>query len=75
MILAGLAKLSPIASLNFPRLLRAETLRRPSNAATQQVWAESVDRVQALRKLLTDDRADLQPPLTVTVFGARHELR
>jgi uncharacterized protein (DUF58 family) len=27
LILAGLAKLSPIASLNFPRLLRAETLR------------------------------------------------
>jgi uncharacterized protein (DUF58 family) len=28
-ILAGLAKLSPIASLNFPRLLRAETARFP----------------------------------------------
>jgi chitosanase len=55
--------------------LRAETLRRPSNAATQRVWAESVDRVEALRRLLTDDREDLQPPLTVTVFGARHELR
>lgn len=28
-ILSGLAKLSPVASLNFPRLLRAETVRFP----------------------------------------------
>jgi uncharacterized protein (DUF58 family) len=39
-ILAGLAKLSPIASLNFPRLLRAETSRFP--------WGSTVVIVTAL---------------------------
>jgi uncharacterized protein (DUF58 family) len=39
-ILAGLAKLSPVASLDFPRLLRAETTRFP--------WGSTVVIVTAL---------------------------
>ncbi|HEX5164427.1 MAG TPA: DUF58 domain-containing protein [Thermomicrobiales bacterium] len=40
LVLSGLAKLSPIASLNFPRLLRTETLRFP--------WGSTIVVVTAL---------------------------
>jgi chitosanase len=55
--------------------VRADDLRNPHNAATQRVWAESVDRVQALRRLVVEGHHDLVPPLTVTVFGGQYELR
>jgi uncharacterized protein (DUF58 family) len=46
-ILAGLAKLSPIASLNFPRLLRAETLRFPWGSTIVIVTALMTDPLAA----------------------------
>lgn len=58
-ILSGLAKLSPIASLNFPRLLRAETLRFP--------WGSTIVIVTAL---MTDPLAAAMAELA----RARHRL-
>ena len=46
-ILSGLAKLSPIASLNFPRLLRAETLRFPWGSTIVIVTALMTDPLSA----------------------------
>ncbi len=46
-ILSGLAKLSPIASLNFPRLLRAETLRFPWGSTIVIVTALMTDPLAA----------------------------
>lgn len=46
-ILTGLAKLSPIASLNFPKLLRAETSRFPRGSAVVVVTALMTDALAA----------------------------
>ncbi|MGH9175581.1 MAG: DUF58 domain-containing protein, partial [Vicinamibacterales bacterium] len=46
-MLSGLAKLSPIASLNFPRLLRAETLRFPWGSTIVVVTALMSDPIAA----------------------------
>jgi chitosanase len=54
---------------------RAETLRHAHNPDTRAVWAESVDRADALRDLVNTDRHQLEPPLKITVFGDEHELR
>jgi chitosanase len=54
---------------------RADDLRHPHDTDSQRVWAESVDRVAALRRLVTADRHRLEPPVTVTVFGDRYVLR
>jgi chitosanase len=55
--------------------VRADDLRQPSNAESQQVWSASVDRVQALRRIAAGGGYRLTPPVTVQVFGAEHELR
>jgi chitosanase len=55
--------------------VRAADLRDPHDADTRAVWAESVDRVDALRRLVDADQHRLDPPLTVSVFGDRYELR
>lgn len=47
-ILAGLAKLSPIASINFARLLRAETLRFPMGSTVVVVTALVTDATAAV---------------------------
>jgi uncharacterized protein (DUF58 family) len=47
-ILSGLAKLSPIASLNFPRLLRAETARFPWGSTVVVVTAMMTDSLAAV---------------------------
>lgn len=52
-ILSGLAKLSPIASLNFPRLLRAETLRFPWGSTIVIVTALMTDALAAVMSELT----------------------
>lgn len=46
-ILAGLAKLNPIASLNFPRLLRAETTRFPWGSTIVVITALMTDPLAA----------------------------
>ncbi|GAB3796268.1 chitosanase [Micromonospora zhanjiangensis] len=55
--------------------VRAETLRHAHDPDTRAVWAESVDRVKALRRLVNDDRHGLTPPVPLTVFGDEYELR
>jgi chitosanase len=55
--------------------VRAQDLRNPHNTETQRVWAESVDRVEALRRLVGEGRHSLVPPVRVSVFGGQHELR
>ena len=52
-ILAGLAKLNPIASLNFPRLLRAETKRFPWGSAIVVITAIMTDSIAATLAELT----------------------
>jgi uncharacterized protein (DUF58 family) len=47
-ILAGLAKLSPIASINFPRLLKAETARFPFGSTIVIVTALMTDAIAAV---------------------------
>jgi chitosanase len=55
--------------------VRAEDLRDPHDKDTRAVWAESVDRVDALRDLVDSDRHPLHPPITVKVDGDAYELR
>jgi chitosanase len=55
--------------------VRADNLRRPTNVDTRKVWAASVDRVEALRRLVADNRHQLAPPLEITVFGDRYAVR
>ncbi len=55
--------------------VRADDLRNPHDAESRDVWAASVDRVDALRRLVDDDRPDLTPPLTITVDGDDYPLR
>jgi hypothetical protein len=55
--------------------VRADDLRDPHNAASRDVWAQSVDRAEALRRLVEADRHGLDPPVEVAVFGARYVLR
>ena len=55
--------------------VRADTLRNAHDEDTRKVWAESVERVDALRDLVDDDQHQLEPPLRISVFGDDHELR
>jgi chitosanase len=54
---------------------REDTLRHPADRDTAAVWAESADRVDALRELVDDDRFRLDPPVPITVYGDDYELR
>lgn len=55
--------------------VRAADLRNPHDAGSRDVWAASVDRVDALRGLVNDNSPDLTPPVTVTVDGEDYSLR
>lgn len=55
--------------------VRAATLRDATDPATRQVWRQSVDRVEALRRLVQADQHQLAPPVTLTVFGGQYVLR
>lgn len=55
--------------------VRADDLRDPHDAESRDVWAASVDRVDALRELVDDDRPDLTPPVAITVDGDDYTLR
>jgi chitosanase len=55
--------------------VRADDLRHPSAGDSQQVWAESVDRAEALRRLVSDDQYRLAAPVKLTVFGDAYVLR
>lgn len=55
--------------------VRADTLRHAYDPDTRAVWAESADRVKALRRLVDDDRHGLRPPVPIRVFGDEYELR
>jgi chitosanase len=60
--------------LTFLDVRRAD-LRNPHDKTSQQVWADSVDRVDALRDLLEAGKAQLNPPLTLQVDGEPYTLR
>jgi chitosanase len=55
--------------------VRADDLRNPHDAESRDAWSASVDRVDALRGLVDDDRPDLTPPVTITVDGDDYQLR
>jgi chitosanase len=54
--------------------VRTEDLRNPKNAATQEEWAKSTDRVDCLRRVAAADGYRLDGPLTVTAFGTTYTL-
>ena len=55
--------------------VRADDLRHPHDPGTRDVWAASVDRVDALRDLVHDGQHQLSPPIDVTVDGDDYTLR
>jgi chitosanase len=55
--------------------VRADDLRNPHDKDSQQVWTESVDRVEALRRLVTTNNYHLAPPVKLRVFGDEYVLR
>jgi chitosanase len=55
--------------------IRADDLSHPYDTGSASAWSQSVDRVDALRRLVTADRYRLAPPLEVSVFGDRYLLR
>jgi uncharacterized protein (DUF58 family) len=83
-ILTGLAKLSPIASVNFPRLLRAETQRFPWGSTIvivtgimtdpiASVMAEMVNEGHQVVVLTIGDDVRVLPMRGVTVFPLDQE--
>ena len=48
---------------------RRQVLMNPSDSSTTQAWRESVDRVNALERLLTEGHLTLASPFVVTVYG------
>lgn len=58
-ILTGLAKLSPIASLNFPAILRAESARFPIGSTIVVITAIMTDTMRAIIQSLSEDGHDV----------------
>lgn len=54
---------------------RRATLEQPSNPDTQEAWAASVGRVDALHALLDESNLNLDLPLKVNPFGTPVEIR
>ncbi|MEV6850015.1 chitosanase [Actinoplanes sp. NPDC051411] len=55
--------------------VRRADLRNPHDEDSQDVWAQSVDRVDALHGLVEGDEARLDAPVTLEVDGEDYELR
>lgn len=49
--------------------VRRATLLNPKDHTTQAVWADSVGRVDAIKKLLDEGNLDLTPPMAISPFG------
>jgi chitosanase len=60
--------------LTFLEVRRAD-LRNPHDDNSQQVWAESVDRVDALHGLVAGGETRLDAPVTLRVDGEDYTLR
>jgi chitosanase len=60
--------------LTFLDVRRAD-LRNPHDKDSQDVWAQSVDRVDALQGLVEGDEAQLDAPVTLQVDGEDYMLR
>ena len=54
---------------------RAANLRSPSNSATAEEWKESVDRVEAVRRLADRGNYDLEGPYRLKAFGGSYTIR
>ena len=52
--------------------IRRDVLLNPSDPSTAEVWRASVGRADALRKLIDEGRAQLEPPITINPFGRPH---
>ncbi|WP_194915296.1 chitosanase [Catenulispora rubra] len=55
--------------------VRIDDLRHPANAATQNEWSQSVDRVECLRRIAASGNYQLSGPLKVTAFGTDYTLK
>lgn len=55
--------------------VRRADLRNPHDRNSQEVWAQSVDRVDALHGLVEGGEAGLDPPVTLQVDGEDYTLR
>jgi|GEM_PF-585492 len=49
--------------------VRRADLLNPHDASTQEEWAESVDRVDTLTRLLDAGNTSLTPPFSITTYG------
>ena len=56
---------------SFMRIRRA-VLLNPDNDSTQQVWSESVARVDTLLELFNANNFSLSPPIVIDTWGKRH---
>ena len=54
--------------------VRADDLRHPANKATQEEWAQSVDRVDCVRRIAESGNLALDAPLSVTAFGSSYNI-
>ncbi|WJV44681.1 chitosanase [Streptomyces flavofungini] len=54
--------------------VRVHDLTHPVNPDTADEWRESVDRVEALRRLAESGHQALDGPFTVTAFGSRYTI-
>ncbi|MFF7586035.1 chitosanase [Kitasatospora purpeofusca] len=55
--------------------VRVDDLTNPANTDTAAEWRQSVDRVEALRRLARSGNYDLAGPFTVTAFGSTYTIR
>lgn len=54
---------------------REQILTNPTNQDTKDEWRKSVDRVKALRRLLSDENWNLKVPFTLKVWGQRFTVK
>jgi chitosanase len=60
--------------LNAFLAVREQHLLHAADRSTRKGWANSVDRVVVLRKLVADSRQGLTPPVAVRVYGSAYTL-
>ncbi len=55
--------------------VRIDDLTNPANSDTAAEWSQSVDRVEALRRIATTGNYNLDGPFSVTAFGSTYTIR
>ena len=55
--------------------VRIDDLQHPANTATQAEWAQSVDRVECLRRIAATGNYNLDGPFTITAFSSTYTIQ